>query len=379
MLVRRFASVEAKTENIKITPLYDLHKAFDGRMVDFAGYDLPVYYQTGILNEHNQTRNLASLFDVSHMAQASIFGNAEALEKIFPADLVNMDIGQLRYNFLLNDAGGIVDDLMITRKSNTHWGVIVNAACRNKDFEYLANHFRLEPHGDLGLLALQGPKASEVIGELNPDIKNLKFMTSTEANLAGVSVFISRSGYTGEDGYEISVSQENCTILARTLLENENVKLAGLGARDSLRLEAGLCLYGTDIDETTSPLEAGLGWAIAQRRKLEGGFKGAKKIQQQLKEGITRRRIGITIKEKRPCRAGAVLLDEKGCEIGHITSGSIAASYPQPIAMGYIKKDFAKNGSAITVLQRDKQIAAEITKLPFRPHNYFLKKGEKNE
>lgn len=365
--------MEAETENIKTTPLYDLHKAACGRMVSFANHYLPMHYAAGILKEHNQTRTAASLFDVSHMAQASLFGSAEELEKIFPADLINMKINQLRYNFLLNEAGGIIDDLVITRKGNSHWGIIVNATRHNKDFDYLANQLKIEPHDDLALLALQGPKASEVIGALNPALKNLEFMTATEASLVDIPVFISRSGYTGEDGYEISVAQGHSTALAQILLENENVELAGLGARDTLRLEAGLCLYGLDIDESISPLEAGLGWAIAKRRKAEGGFIGAEKIQQELSQGVLRRRIGIIIKEKRPCRAGALLLNEGGLEVGHITSGGIAASFPQPIAMGYIKTKLAKNGTAITALQRNKQITAEITKLPFRPHKYYSK------
>lgn len=358
----------------KQTALYALHKAAGGKLVDFAGYQLPVQYQS-ILAEHNHTRTKASLFDVSHMGQAKLHARAEVLEKIFPADLVSMNKGQQRYTFLLNEAGGIIDDLMITKLDDDVWRIIVNAACKQKDYAHLEKFaklelVKLEPADDLALLALQGPEAKNLVGS---ELATLPFMTNAKASIGGIDVFASRSGYTGEDGYEISLPAAQAEALAETLLKDERVKLAGLGARDTLRLEAGLCLYGQDIDDTTSPLEAGLGWTISKRRKTEGGFIGADRIKQELEQGLARKLIGLVVEEKRPVRPPSVLLDESGAETGSITSGGVAATQPAPIALGYIKAELATPGSSIIVSQRGKAIPARITKLPFKPHTYYSK------
>ena len=355
------------------TSLYALHEAAGGRLVDFAGFLLPVQYPRGILAEHNHTRARASLFDVSHMGQALLHASAEELEKILPSDLIAMRQGQVRYSFLLNENGGIIDDLMITKRADRLWSIVVNAACKAKDYAHLEQHAKLEPCDDLALLALQGPYAKDVMATLNQALATLPFMTTTETEIGGIKTFVARSGYTGEDGYEISVKASSAETLASALLQDERVALAGLGARDTLRLEAGLCLYGQDIDENTTPLEARLGWAISKRRKTEGGFIGAAKIQEQLAHGTARTRIGLTIKEKRPVRQPSLLRAPDGTELGLITSGGIAATQTHPIAMGYIQTPFAKIGAEIIAEQRAKAIPAEITPLPFRKHNYYQK------
>ena len=355
----------------KSTPLYALHKAAGGRFVNFAGFALPVQYANGILAEHQHTRSSASLFDVSHMGQATAHASAQALEKILPADLLGMKIGQVRYSFLLNEAGGIIDDLMITKREDALWHLVVNAGCKQKDYEHLAAHIKLEPHEQLALLALQGPCAKDVMGRLFPALSSLSFMSATKID--GSEIFVSRSGYTGEDGYEISVPAQDAERFAKTLLADERVKLAGLGARDTLRLEAGLCLYSQDINETTTPLEAGLGWAIAKRRKVEGGFIGAERLEAQRAQGIGRKRVGLRVKENRPVRQPSLLFATDGTEIGVITSGGVAATQESPIAMGYVATPFAKAGTEVIAEQRGKKIATEITALPFRPHNYHTK------
>jgi aminomethyltransferase len=366
-------ATEAQTKiESKQTSLYALHKEAGGKLVDFAGYQLPIQYE-GILAEHNHTRKQASLFDVSHMGQATLHASAETLEKVFPADLVSMQAGQMRYSFLLNEAGGILDDLMITKRSDDIWQVVVNGACKEKDYAHLEQFIKLERHDNLALLALQGPEAKNVLRPLHEALPQLPFMNATEATIAGIQVFISRSGYTGEDGYEISLQAAEAESFAQSLLKDRRVKLAGLGARDTLRLEAGLCLYNQDIDETTSPIEAGLSWAIAKRRKEDGGFVGAQRIQQELQAGVQRKRIGLSIQEKRPVRAPSALLGEDGAVVGRITSGGVAASQSNPIAMGYINASLAKVGTQITASQRGKIIPAQIIKLPFRPHNYYSK------
>ena len=353
------------------TPLYDLHLALGARLVEFAGYMLPVQYRAGILAEHRQTRQRAGLFDVSHMGQAELTGTAQKLEAIFPADLIGMALGQMRYTFLLNEAGGILDDLMICRRGDEQWQIVVNGACKVKDFDYLGARADLRPRDDLALLALQGPEASRIISAFASELAVLPFMRAMEVFLAGVSCYVSRSGYTGEDGYEISVPADHAHFLAAALLEDEALAPAGLGARDSLRLEAGLCLYGLDIDETTSPIEAGLTWAIAPRRRKEGGFSGAPIIQQQLAEGVSRCRAGFRIKDKRPVRHDAVISNMQGKEIGTITSGGVAADCPEPIAMGYALKQDVPLDAQVMMTQRGKSYPAQVARLPFRPHRYF--------
>ncbi len=357
------------------TPLYDLHLSLGGRLVEFAGYMLPVQYRAGILAEHRQTRQRASLFDVSHMGQAELNGTADELEKIFPADLIGMTRGQMRYTFLLNEAGGIIDDLMICRRGDAKWQIVVNGACKSKDFDYLSTRTDVWPRDDLALLALQGPEASRIVSLFAPKLAALTFMQAMAASIAGVDCYVSRSGYTGEDGYEISLSADQARFLAAKFLEDEALAPAGLGARDTLRLEAGLCLYGQDIDETTSPIEAGLAWAIAPRRRKEGGFCGAQVILRQLSEGVVRCRAGFRIKGKRPVRPAAIISDMQGKEIGVVTSGGVAADCPEPITMGYALKEAATPDAQVMMSQRGQSFEAQVARLPFRPHRYF--RGQK--
>ena len=360
----------------KPTPLFEFHQSYEARFVDFANHRLPVQYKDGILAEHLHTRAHASLFDVSHMGQARLYGSAKRLEAVFPADLINMAIGQMRYNFLLNDLGGIMDDLMIIRLGEEEWHIIVNGACRDKDFAFLQERVDLALLPDLALLALQGPFASSVMAQLDPQMADLPFMTARSVELLGMKILISRSGYTGEDGYEIALSSDEAMSFARALLEYAPVKMAGLGARDSLRLEAGLCLYGQDIDETITPIEAGLTWAISKRRRALGGFPGYKKIAAQLSDGCTHSRIGFAIEGKRPARSGAEIIANDDEPIGYITSGLVAASQPDPIAMGYIQKQYIQNNEpspVFTLRQKTSAVKARIVPLPFRRHRYFSK------
>ncbi len=355
----------------KPTPLYDLHLALGGRLVEFANYMLPVQYPAGILAEHRHTRQSASLFDVSHMGQAGLRGTAEALEKIFPADLIGMRLGQMRYTFLLNEEGGILDDLIICRRGEEDWQIVVNGARKAHDFDYLAARAELHPQNDRALLALQGPEASGILSAFTEKLTALPFMTGMELSLGGVQCFVSRSGYTGEDGYEISLPASDAHDFAKSLLDNEALAPAGLGARDTLRLEAGLCLYGQDIDETTSPVEAGLSWAISPRRRQQGGFPGAAVILRQLSEGVARHRVGFCIKDKRPMRAMALISDMDGAELGVITSGGIAADRVHPIAIGYVPKQSTLAGTQVKLTQRGRSVLARVVPLPFRPHLYF--------
>lgn len=372
------AQATERTE--KKTALYDLHKAWGGKLVPFAGYALPIQYADGILSEHQHTRTAASLFDVSHMGQATLQASAEDLEKIFPSDLIGMKLGQQRYSFLLNAQGGVIDDLMIIRRGDKVWHLIVNAACKEKDYAHLAEHLgadaKLVPHEELALLAFQGPQAKEIVGAKNAALGRLPFMTATETEIAGIAVFISRSGYTGEDGYEISVAANQAADLAQVLLAEQRAKPVGLGARDTLRLEAGLCLYGNELNETTSPLEAGLGWAMGKRRKADGGFIGAAAVQKEIAAGVRKKRVGLVVEEKRPVRAPSLLLDgAHSVEIGLVTSGAVAATQAAPIAMAYIQTAFAKAGTKIIASQRGKNIPMKIVPLPFRRHNYFTNRS----
>ncbi len=363
------------------TPLFSLHEELGGKMVPFAGYAMPVQYPLGILKEHLFTRNSAGLFDVSHMGQAFLTGLGDedigkTFEALVPGNIGGLGDNKLRYTLLLNQAGGIRDDLMATRfagRPNTLY-LVVNAACKDADFAHIAKHLkgkaRLECLDDRALLALQGPKAEKVLSSLWPGASDLTFMTSATADLFGFECFISRSGYTGEDGYEISIPNQGAEKLARALLDFKEVEPIGLGARDSLRLEAGLCLYGHDIDETTSPVEAGLVWAIAKPRREAGDFPGATRILKELAEGPSRKRVGIKPLTRAPAREGTEIVDRNGTNIGVITSGGFGPSYGGPVAMGYVKSNFSQTGTAVGLNVRGKILPAEVADLPFVQQNY---------
>jgi aminomethyltransferase len=363
------------SEDLKKTPLDSLHRELGGKMVPFAGYDMPVQYNAGILAEHIHTRAHASLFDVSHMGQAAIRGSnpIAALEALIPGDLQALSDGQMRYTMFTNESGGILDDLMVTRRSD-HLLLIVNAACKEQDFAHMQANIpegnELEIMEDLALLALQGPDAAAVLGRFSPAARLMSFMTSEPLSIADIHCTISRSGYSGEDGYEISLPASEADRLARLLLDEPEVRAAGLGSRDSLRLESGLCLYGSDIDETTTPIEAGLIWTISKRRRAEGGFPGASIIQQQIENGVTRRRVGIKPDGKAPARAHTEITDKDGNVIGEITSGGFGPSVGGPVAMGYVKIEFAKAETPVDLLVRGKAQPAQVFKMPFSEHRY---------
>ena len=359
------------------TPLHALHVELGARMVPFAGYDMPVQYPTGILKEHLHTREKAGLFDVSHMGQAFLSGAdpARSLERLTPADLTGLKEGMQRYGLLLNDAGGIKDDFMTTRlKGEPALYLVVNASMKEADFAYIAERLKgevvLASQPDRALLALQGPAAGSVLSRHAPGIDSLIFMQAVRTGVAGIPAIISRTGYTGEDGFEISVAAQDAESLARRLLKEPEVMPVGLGARDSLRLEAGLCLYGHDIDETTTPAEAGLVWSIGKRRKLAKDFPAAEKIMERVFNGTRRKRVGILPDGKAPVRDGAEITDRNGRVVGRITSGGFGPSLNAPIAMGYVEVAFAADGTELGVNLRGKTIAARVAPMPFVPHRY---------
>jgi aminomethyltransferase len=357
----------------KQTPLYELHRELGGRMVDFAGWWLPVQYPDGIMHEHRQCREQAALFDVSHMGQVLIRGDdgAKAFERLVPGDVAGLFEGRMRYTVLTNEEGGIRDDLIVARITGGLL-VVVNAACREADVEYM--RASLEPEvksqDDRALLALQGPKAADVMFRIAPASADLGFMCTREVSVAGVHCRVSRSGYTGEDGFEISVAAHKADALARRLIEEDEVEPAGLGARDSLRLEAGLCLYGQDLTPETTPIEARLAWTIGRRRREQGGFPGADIIQRQLREGAPRRLVGIRPEGRAPARAHAEIQDQNGDWIGEITSGGFGPTVGGPVAMGYVKSAFAEPGTRVQLLVRERPQPAEVVALPFVPHRY---------
>jgi aminomethyltransferase len=364
---------------IRKTPLYDLHVSLGARMVPFAGYAMPVQYPAGIIAEHNATRGAAGLFDVSHMGQAILRGRdpAASFERLVPGDIAGLETGRMRYTLLLNEQGGIRDDLMVTRIEEN--GVpalflVVNAGCKDADFAHiatqLADETELQILNDSALLALQGPKAEDVLAALAPECRDLVFMQGTEMTLAGAAAYVTRSGYTGEDGFEISVANDAVTGLAQTLLAHDDVEPVGLGARDSLRLEAGLCLYGHDIDEATSPIEAGLAWAVGKRRRETADFPGAETILQQLGEGPARKRVGIKLDGRAPVREGAVIRDDHDVEVGIVTSGGFGPTLGGPVAMGYVNAACATSGTALKIELRGRTIPATVVDLPFVPANY---------
>jgi len=376
--------------NIKTTPLNALHISLGGKMVPFAGYSMPVNYEMGVLKEHLHTRAAAGLFDVSHMGQAELTGAdvVDALETLIPGDLKALAAGRIRYSTLLTETGGIIDDLMVTRPaepgSEGKLFLIVNAACKEGDFDHivrrLGSRVQLKRFEDRALLALQGPSAASVLARFVPGCDAMAFMSSKVGVFAlpggaSVDVRLFRSGYTGEDGYEISMPGDKAEQIAKALLSQSEVKPIGLGARDSLRLEAGLCLYGSDIDTTTTPIEANLSWIISKRRKLEGGFPGDAKIIEQINTGTAKLRVGIKPNGKAPARAHTEILDEAGKTIGEITSGGFGPSVNGPVAMGYVTTAYATPGTKVQLVVRGQSLPAEVVTLPFAPHRYFKAKS----
>jgi aminomethyltransferase len=352
-------------------------------MVPFAGYEMPVQYRHGIIAEHQWTREHAGLFDVSHMGQAFLKAPDHAavvavLETLVPGDIAGLGLGRMRYTQLLNERGGIIDDLMVVRSPSVGddgtLGLVVNAARKAIDYAWIELHL---PPGvtliraeDRALLALQGPEAAAVLARHAPKSEALSFMSASSAEFDGIDCHISRSGYTGEDGFEISVPASRVRGVAQTLLDEPDVRPIGLGARDSLRLEAGLCLYGHDLDETTSPVEAGLVWSIGKRRRADGGFIGAARVQRELKDGPSRKLIGIRPEGRGPAREGTEIFNPAGERIGRVTSGLFGPTVGGPISVGYVDARFAAPGTALTLIVRGKPIAGVAAPLPFVPHRY---------
>lgn len=360
---------------LKRTPLHDLHRELGARLVPFAGWEMPVRYPAGILAEHQHGRAAAALFDVSHMGQVRLDGAdaAIALERLVPADIQGLKPGRARYTQFTDGQGGILDDLIVSNAGD-HLFLVVNAGCRDADLDHLRGALepavRVTELADRALLALQGPAAATVLARLAPPAAELPFMGTAEMDLSGVPCRVSRLGYTGEDGYEISVPAADAMPLARTLLAQPEVKPAGLGARDSLRLEAGLPLYGHEIDTSTTPVEAGLAWSIQKRRRQEGGFAGAEVILRQLAEGTTRRLVGIRPEGRAPAREGSEIQDADGRTIGKVTSGGFGPSLGAPVAMGYVETEHAEPGRELSLIVRGKPLPARVAALPFVPRRY---------
>ncbi len=363
---------------LRRTPLHALHLELGAKMVPFAGYEMPVQYPSGILAEHLHTRREAGLFDVSHMGQLRLTAKprqdaAAALERLVTADIRALKSGRMRYALFTNEAGGILDDLMVSNTGD-HLILVVNAARKQADEAHLraalSGEVEIENLSSRALLALQGPAAESVLARLAPDAAKFFFMQGAFWTIEGARCFVTRSGYTGEDGFEISVPGEAAETLARRLLAMPEVKPVGLGARDSLRLEAGLCLYGNDIDATTTPIEAGLAWSIGERRRREGGFPGAGIIQRQLREATARRRVGIRPEGRQPAREHTPIEDSAGHRIGEVTSGGFGPSLGGPLAMGYVESATAEPGRALALLVRGKLLPAKVVPVPFVKTNY---------
>lgn len=376
------AASDLSTGQTLKTALYEAHLAAGAKMVPFAGYDMPLHYPSGIMAEHLWTRQSAGLFDVSHMGQAFLVGpdhqtTAAALEALCAADITGLKHGQQRYSQLLNDQGGILDDFMVTRLPSEKYDgtlyLVVNAACKDEDYAHIEARLPADVklvRKDFALIALQGPLAAAVLDPLTPGFGDMAFMTSRTLQLGDIWVQASRSGYTGEDGYEISVQAHDAPKLWDVLLADERVKPIGLGARDSLRLEAGLCLYGHDIDGTTSPVEAALAWSIQKRRREEGGFPGAARIQRELRDGPARKRVGLLPDGKLPAREGAAIETEAGEAVGMVTSGGFGPSIGRPVAMGYVAAAHAAPGTRLHLVVRGKPLPASVVPLPFVPKSF---------
>ena len=364
------------------TPLNALHIELGARMVPFAGYSMPVQYKSGLMAEHQHTRQAAGLFDVSHMGQLKLIGAdaAAALESLMPVDVQGLAEGKQRYGLLLNDEGGVIDDLMFFNQGNDTWFLIVNGACKLTDIAHIETHIgnrcQIVTLPTQGLLALQGPQAVTALSRLVPGVEKLVFMSGASFAWNGAELFITRSGYTGEDGFEISVPGDHTEALARALLAQPEVKPIGLGARNSLRLEAGLCLYGNDIDSTTTPPEAALNWAIQKVRRSggerAGGFPGAAKVLAQIDNpaSLTKKRVGLIAKERVPVREPAVLENLDGQHVGHVTSGLLSPTLNQPIALAYVQPEYAQPGTEVFAMVRGKPVAMVVSPTPFLPPRY---------
>jgi len=381
-------TMSATPDTLLKVPLNDLHVALGARMVPFAGYSMPVQYPEGLIAEHKHTRTAAGLFDVSHMGQLRLVGPdaAAAFESLIPVDVIDLPVGKQRYGLLTNDAGGIIDDLMFFKKSATELFVIVNGACKVGDIAHIqaqiGTRCQVIPMPEYALLALQGPKAVNALSRLAPGVEKLVFMTggnfSVNTGAEKINVFLTRSGYTGEDGFEISVPATQALALAKALLAQPEVKPIGLGARNSLRLEAGLPLYGNDVDSTTTPVETSLQWAIQKVRRMggarAGGFPGASKILAQLAgdTGATsRKRVGLVALERVPVREHVEIQNTAGQRIGEVTSGLLGPSIDQPVAMAYVPPDYAALGTQVNAIVRGKPVPMNVVAMPFVPTHYF--------
>ncbi|WJM98430.1 glycine cleavage system aminomethyltransferase GcvT [Pseudomonas defluvii] len=370
------------TETLHTTPLHALHLELGARMVPFAGYDMPVQYPMGVMKEHLHSREQAGLFDVSHMGQIRLTGSeaAKALESLVPVDIIDLPVGMQRYAMFTNEQGGILDDLMVANLGNDTLFLVVNAACKEQDLAHLRQHIgnqcEIQPlFEERALLALQGPAAVKVLERLAPEVAGMTFMQFTSVQLLGVDCYVSRSGYTGEDGFEISVPTANADALARRLLAEPEVAPIGLGARDSLRLEAGLCLYGHDMNAQTTPIEASLLWAISKVRRADGaragGFPGAERIFAQQQDGVARKRVGLLPQERTPVREDAEIVDEAGSVIGRVCSGGFGPSLSAPVAMGYLDTAHAALDTPVWAIVRGKRVAMKVSKMPFVAQRYY--------
>jgi aminomethyltransferase len=373
------SDTEVSEPGLKTTPLNAAHRAAGARMVGFAGYDMPVQYADGVLKEHLWTRESAGLFDVSHMGQARITGADpfRAFERLTPGDFRGLKAGRQRYSVLLNEAGGILDDLMAARPDENGLFVVVNGACKDADFALMAQGLgpggALEVLDDRALIAIQGPKAAEAFAAHVPEAQRLAFMDSAVLSGFGCDLIVSRSGYTGEDGFEISLPAGEAARVWALLLEDERVRPLGRGARDSLRLEAGLPLYGHDLDETVSPIEAGLGFAVSKKRLAAGDFPGAARIARELAGDLARARVALKVLEGAPAREGAEIADETGAVVGRITSGGHSPSLKQGIALGFVSPALAQPGQRLNVIVRGRSQPCEVVEPPFVPHRYARK------
>ena len=366
---------------IRKTPFHQMHVDAGAKMVPFAGYEMPVSYPLGIKKEHTHTRERAGLFDVSHMGQIRLSGEQAmaALESLVPVDIIDLPKMKTRYALFTNENGGVLDDLMVTNLGDNSLFLVVNAACKYADFKHLQDHLgsscELELDDDLALLALQGPKAAKVLSGLAPAVNEMTFMTAKQVMINDISCFITRSGYTGEDGFEISVSSQDAENLADILLSSEEVDWIGLGARDSLRLEAGLSLYGHELDTSHSPVESSLNWALSKVRRLggerEGNYLGDKIILNQLQHGSDTKVVGLLPEGRMPVRDGAIIQDENGNQIGYVTSGGFGPTLNKPISIARLETKYTNSQSKLFALVREKKIAVEIIKLPFVKHNYY--------
>ena len=370
------------TEQLLKTPLHALHLELGARMVPFAGYDMPVQYPLGVMKEHQHTREHAGLFDVSHMGQIRLSGAqaAKALETLVPVDIIDLPVGMQRYAMFTNEQGGILDDLMVANLGNDELFLVVNAACKEQDLahlrKHLSTHCQIQPlFEDRALLALQGPEAVKVLERLAPQVAKMTFMQFAPVTLLGVECYVSRSGYTGEDGFEISVPAEHAEALARHLLAQPEVEAIGLGARDSLRLEAGLCLYGHDMNEKTTPIEASLLWAISKARRADGpragGFPGAETVFAQQQSGVARKRVGLLPQERTPVREGAEVVNADGNVIGSICSGGFGPTLGAPLAMGYLDTAYTPLETDVWAIVRGKRVPMKVSKLPFVAQRYY--------